>query len=215
MKNPPDNVHDVSNEPSATDMSLKSDEGTLTPSVNDEAPLQDQVDTAPQDNDAVQHDSESSQNDNVNGTSQGSPTGKSKKTLWTYLITAGVGLLITLLVLIIRSTFTQTAAIIIYQDLCDAFFIPGASFLCVGALVWASNGGAFDMLRYGAIRFVDRFRKDVINRKYHTFYDYREAQKSKHRSFLYFFLVGLAFVVVAVVFYAVFKVELDKLTGNQ
>ena len=213
MKNPPANVRDVSNEPSATDMSLKSESSAMA-SANNEVPLQEQLDTASQDQSA-KTDGESTQNANANGTSQGSQAGKSKKILWTYLITVGIGLLIALLVLIIRSTFTQTAAMIIYQDLCDAFFIPGASFLCFGALVWASNGGAFDMLKYGAIRFVDRFRKDVVNRKYHTFFDYREAQKSKHKSFLYFLLVGLAFVVLAVVFYAVFKVELGKLTSNE
>lgn len=134
------------------------------------------------------------------------------KKKWKYLITAGVGVVIAVVVLACKGTFTHKAVLLILQDLCDAFFIPGAIFICFGGIVWASNGGAFDMLKYGGIKFIDRFRKNVINKKYHTFYDYREAQKGKEKSSLYFLLIGLAFVVVAVAFYIAFRIELNKVS---
>ena len=136
---------------------------------------------------------------------------KSKK--WTYLITIGLGLVVAVLMLVSQGTFTETSSIAIYEDISNAFFVPGAIFLCFGVIVWASNGGAFDMLKYGGIKLVDRFRKNVHNKKYPTYYDYREAQKGKGKSFLYFLLVGIAFAIVGAVFLIVAHVELNKVIG--
>lgn len=36
-----------------------------------------------------------------------------------------------------------------YLLLCDALTVPGALLLCAGALVWVSNLGALDGVRYG------------------------------------------------------------------
>lgn len=122
------------------------------------------------------------------------------KKIWKYLITIALGSAVVLTLLITRQTFAQTDLQTIYKDLCDAFFVPGIIIAGFGALVFCTNGGTFDMLAYSMIRFFALFQRDVTKVKHRTFYDYRMAQKEKHRSFGYMLVVGCVFIVVAVVF---------------
>lgn len=102
-----------------------------------------------------------------------------------------------------RGSFVKSGKDLI-RDLCDAFTVPGAVMLCFGILVFATNGGTFDMLAFGVRKFFDLFRKDLTKVKYRTFYDYRQAQKEKKRSFLNFVVVGAAFLLVGIVFLIVY-----------
>ncbi|MGN1039806.1 MAG: DUF3899 domain-containing protein [Candidatus Fimimonas sp.] len=122
------------------------------------------------------------------------------KKIWKYLITALVGLVVALLILFYKDTFNKTAVLPVLADLSDAFFVPGVLLLGVGTLLFASNGGAFDMLAFGIMKLFDLFKRDLTKVKYRTFYDYRQAQKEKKRSFSYLLIVGAAMVVVAAVF---------------
>ena len=125
------------------------------------------------------------------------------KKIWKYFITALVGLVGALLILVFKDTFAKTAAQKILADLSDAFFVPGVLLLGVGTLLFASNGGAFDMLAFGIMKLFDLFKRDLTKVKYRTFYDYRQAQKDKKRTFDYLLIVGAAMVVVASVFWIV------------
>ena len=98
-----------------------------------------------------------------------------KKTLLRYGITTLVGLLL-------------------------AFFASGVIIACVGLLVVATEGGAFDMLAYAVVLIFDGLRKDVTKRKYKDFYEYKQAKKEKKRSFAYLLIVGLIFIVISLVF---------------
>ena len=64
-------------------------------------------------------------------------------------------------------------------------------------MIFASNGGAFDMLSYAFIRFFDLFRRDVRNKKYKDFYEYREAKKDKKRGMAFMLIVGVIFIALA------------------
>ncbi len=121
-----------------------------------------------------------------------------------YLITFVVCGVIALLVCLGKQTFGKTGLNSIYGDLSDAFFIPGILSLCLGALVFATNGGAFDMLGFGVKKLFDLFKKDLTKVKYRTFYDYHKAQQEKKRSFAYLLIVGALFVAAAVVFFALY-----------
>lgn len=122
------------------------------------------------------------------------------KKFWKYFITALVGLVVALLILVFKDTFAKTAALKILADLSDAFFVPGVLLLGVGTLLFASNGGAFDMLAFGVIKLLDLYKRDLTKVKYRTFHDYRQAQKDKKRSFDYLLIVGAAMVVISAVF---------------
>lgn len=117
-----------------------------------------------------------------------------------YAITAIFGIVIAVLVLVSKETFSQTATDVIYKDLCDAFFVPGIMIAGFGLLTFASNGGSFDIIRYGLIKLFDLFKRDLTKVKYRSFYEYRKAQQENKRSFAFLLIVGCVFIVAAVVF---------------
>lgn len=127
------------------------------------------------------------------------------KKLLNYIITSAFGLFVAAMILVGLGTFTQTSKSVIFGDLADAFFVPGVVILGIGLLLFASNGGAFDMLRYSVIKLFTLFRRDLTKVKYRTFYDYRKAQSEHKRSFLYMLVVGAVFLVLAVVFFILYR----------
>ncbi|MDE5831141.1 MAG: DUF3899 domain-containing protein [Clostridia bacterium] len=54
------------------------------------------------------------------------------------------------------------------------------------------------------MRIFDLFRKDAKNKKYKDYYEYREAKKEKKRSMAFLLIVGLAFIVMAVIFLIIY-----------
>lgn len=122
------------------------------------------------------------------------------KTVYRYLITTGAGMLIVLLVVLMKNGFTETDVEIAMQIWCDAFFVSGVFLTCGGLIVVASNGGVFDMLGYAVSLLWYTFKSSKVERKYKTFYDYREARKDRKRSVSYVLIVGLAMLAISVVF---------------
>ena len=122
------------------------------------------------------------------------------KTVYRYLITTGVGVLIVLLIVLMKNGFTETDVEIAMQIWCDAFFVSGVFLTCGGLIVVASNGGVFDMLGYAVSLLWYTFKSSKVERKYKTFYDYREARKDRKRSVSYVLIVGLAMLAISVVF---------------
>lgn len=121
-----------------------------------------------------------------------------------YLIPFLMCAIVVILILVSRDAFAKSGRLLM-MDLCDAFFVPGVIMTCFGLLVFATNGGTFDMLAFGVRKLFDLFKRDLTKVKYRTFYDYREAQKEKKRSFLNFLIVGLLFVIISVVFLIVYS----------
>lgn len=128
------------------------------------------------------------------------------KTVCKYLITFAVASVICVLALWARGLFSASSAVEIMRCLSDGFFIAGFLVGGYGLLVVCSNGGAFDILAYGLICFFNLFRKNVSDRKAKTFYEYRKAKSEKRHSFLYLLVVGLAFILAAVLFVVLFYV---------
>lgn len=125
------------------------------------------------------------------------------KKLKDYLITAAVGLTIAGFILFYKNVFMCKEAIDVFHILCDAFFVPGMLIFGFGLLVVASNGGTFDMLTYGVMRFFTFFKKD-LSAKYKTFYDYRKAQQDSPRKFMFLILVGIFFIAISVIFLLIY-----------
>lgn len=126
------------------------------------------------------------------------------KTVYKYLITVAVGLVIAFLALLARNIFNLTATVDFMKAFCDAFFVSGVVLVCVGGLVFVSNGGVFDMLAYGIRTFFESFKKNVTDRKYKDFYEYREAKKSSKRSFSFLLVVGIVFIAISMIFLALY-----------
>ena len=136
---------------------------------------------------------------------------KLKKRRWLpYVIMAAVLAVATVLVGWARGGFTKTETRELLIAWCDGFFVPGLLGIAFGVLVLASNGGAFDMLAYGLRRFFGLFRKDPIDRKYNTYYDYQQSRKEKKRSFWYMIIVGGAYLLVGVILFVVYFTMLAR-----
>lgn len=87
----------------------------------------------------------------------------------------------------------------------NAFFGVGVIVACVGLLVVASNGGAFEMLYYGIRRFFSLFQKDHRKFKFHTFYDYQIYRRGKpNSSFLFLLVIGILYAAVGLIFMSVY-----------
>lgn len=115
-----------------------------------------------------------------------------------YLITAGIGLVFTLLIIILKDGFSQKEVKDTYKIIADALFAPGILFVCFGLLVFSSNQGTFDMLSYGVKWLFNTFKKDMP--KMESFYDYTIAKHEKTKSFGYICIVGLFFVAISFIF---------------
>ena len=116
-----------------------------------------------------------------------------------YLIPSLICAAVVFTILGTRGAFVKTGKGLM-KDLCDAFTVPGVIMTGFGALVFATNGGTFDMLAYGIRKLFDLFKRDLTKVKYRTFYDYRQAQQEKKRSFFHFLIVGAAFLLVGIAF---------------
>ena len=120
------------------------------------------------------------------------------RSLKKYLITAVVGLLAVGAILWSKDLFAQTAPVTIFHILCDAFFAVGVVIFAAGVLVFSSNEGTFDIFVYGVSSFVDMFRKQS-QKKYKTFYDYRESREDLKLSFGFLMLTGAVFIAISLV----------------
>lgn len=121
-----------------------------------------------------------------------------------YLVPVVVCSVVAVLILVGKDSFHASGQVL-YKDLCDAFSVPGIIMVCFGLLLIATNGGTFDILAYGMIRFFGLFQKDVTKVKYRTFYEYRKAQQEKRRPFVYVLIIGGAFLLVGVAFMLVYN----------
>lgn len=121
-----------------------------------------------------------------------------------FIIPTAIGLIAAVLIMFSKDVLGQETSKQVFSILSDAFFVPGVCLAGVGAIVWASSGGVFDMLAYGVICFFDTFRKDITKRKYKDFYEYRQAKKGEGRNLWFLLVVGLAFIAIAVVMLLVY-----------
>ncbi len=114
-----------------------------------------------------------------------------------YVVSAVVGMVVFTIIVCTKKIWNYDDGKQVLRILSDAFFVPGVILAGVGLLIFASNGGAFDMLSYVFIRFFDLFRRDVRNKKYKDFYEYREAKKDKKRGMAFMLIVGVIFIALA------------------
>lgn len=122
------------------------------------------------------------------------------KTIYKYLITGGIGLLIAFAVAVSKNIFFAKELVDVIEILIDSFFVPGILLFCFGLLVLATNGGTFDMLTYGMARFISLFRKDHNDVKFKTFHEYTLAKHEENRPFGYLVIVGLIFIIISIIF---------------
>lgn len=116
-----------------------------------------------------------------------------------YTISLIISLLIFGSILWTKDIFHQTVKSDIFKILCDASFVTSALFIGYGLLVLASNGGTFDMMVYGLRTFFNLFSRDRSRIVKQSFYDYRVEKQSKNGSFWYLVIVGVFYLIIAII----------------
>ena len=115
---------------------------------------------------------------------------------------AAVGLLIAAAYSIWRGLFAITAWERVARTLCDAFFIPAVLLLGLGALMYVSNEGFFDVATFGARSMLWLFRPAGAQaRQKESFADYRAAKHQNPAQPGFLLAVGAAFLLVSLIFY--------------
>lgn len=116
-----------------------------------------------------------------------------------WLSSSGVGLLISLGVLVSNSFWTVGKPDI-FRLLSDACIVSAALVGGVGALVFAANEGVFDMLSYGILHIFDLFRPNARNERYRDFYEYKLSKGERRRPVAHMLIVGIVFFLLSWIF---------------
>lgn len=130
-----------------------------------------------------------------------------RKVILQYAITTVAAGLVSLLALHLRDFWSATELVDKYKYLADAFTIPGVLLIMISALIWISSTGFFDGIAYAATRvggmLIPFYKK---GKEHQTYYDYKMSKKDKApHGYSFLFFVGLAFMVVSIVFVVLFE----------
>jgi len=122
-----------------------------------------------------------------------------------YIITAAAGLIAAVGLMFSLGIVKASGVNEVMRILSDSFFVPGAVLCGIGLIAVVSKGGFFDIFGYGFISFVAIFKKDVKKRKYKDYVEYKQAKRESKFSVWFLLIVGLAFILVAVIFLVLFR----------
>ncbi len=119
-----------------------------------------------------------------------------------FLISSFVALVITGTIALAKNGFAQADATESMKIFCDAFFVSGVVFICLGALVYCSNKGAFLAFRYLIhITLVTHNWSRTKFKDRQTYKDYREEKLANPKDVPSYLLhVGLVFTAISVIF---------------
>lgn len=88
------------------------------------------------------------------------------------------------------------------MNYCDATFIGSAVMIGLGALLWVSFSGGFDIFGYSCCTLRTSFSKNV-EKDYENFMDYvevkKEKRKKKDKIYLDMFIVGGLFLIITII----------------
>ncbi len=120
-------------------------------------------------------------------------------TLRGVLITAGIGLVIGAIVLILRGRSAPANEAGFWMNITDALSVPGVLLVCAGLLSVVSEQGAFDGLGFSVRKAFGQIRSEAKRAEMpKNYYDYvtrrQENQRLRPRTRLY---VGIGFLVLA------------------
>lgn len=129
-----------------------------------------------------------------------------------YAIALGVGIAIAVTIALLLNSFSyagaenQSATQILMRSFSDGFFATGVLLFCVGALVWLSNMGIFDIFTYSG-RSIAKFFFPMSGIQKKNYYDYKVEKAEKPKKTFSFLLVsGAGLLVVGIVFSILFNV---------
>lgn len=107
----------------------------------------------------------------------------------------------------IKGGFSETESSALYRCLSDAFFVPGILFVAFSLLMFVAGEGVFNIFGFAVNMVILPFLKKNRERSKMTYYEYckSKAEGRKTESFWYLCLIGIIFIVLAVLFTLLFE----------
>ena len=127
-----------------------------------------------------------------------------RRNLLRYGIAIATGAVIALLVMSAKGIFTLTDGRETMRILSDSCFVAGVCLASAGLILFVSNVGLFDIFGFSMRLLFGALKRNVRDRKYKDFYEYREAKKEKKHSVAYLLIVGLFFIAASACFLLLF-----------
>ena len=122
----------------------------------------------------------------------------------TYLRTVMAGALMCLVIAVLKGIFASGTVKEVIHVLSDSFFIAGFLIMGTGILIFSANEGTFHMLGYGVREAISVIRPKRTLETRQTYYEYKQDKDKHKKPFLYLIVVGVAFIVVAGIFLAIY-----------
>lgn len=131
---------------------------------------------------------------------------KSRRLLLQYGVTTVVALLIAFPIAVYRGFSADLAFSLNARYLSDGFFVAGLLLTGIGALIWVSSTGFFDIFIYGFKSLLVLFTALVKPKDHPTFYEYKlSREKGRRKGSCFILFVGLFFLALAYVFLRVYN----------
>lgn len=131
-----------------------------------------------------------------------------KQKMISYIVVFAIGILI-VLSMCFSSDFSSQTRTDMMKILSNAFFIPGVIFTGLGALIFVSNMGYFNVFDYGikqmiSTRFTTKEKRKAFRDKYPDLYTFNEEKKKEKAQFTFILFPGIIFILLAVLFTVLF-----------
>ena len=121
-----------------------------------------------------------------------------------FLITFGVGLAFSLILMLLLGAFSKETSLETYSALCDSFFVSGIITVGVGLLTLSANSGTFTLLGYSVSLWGKLLRKD-LSAESRSYYEYRKRKLADKRPYLHYVASGCVLMLIAAVFYILYS----------
>ncbi|MDR0963287.1 MAG: DUF3899 domain-containing protein [Clostridium sp.] len=127
-------------------------------------------------------------------------TNRQSKPYTKYIVSATVGILITLAVAWMQGAFSTKSTADLMRIFSNGTLTAGVLLAGVGLLTASSTAGTFDMLAYGVRSLVASFRRDRSKRDQpKDFYEYRTAKDATRKTSWYLVFVGGVYLLTAII----------------
>lgn len=115
------------------------------------------------------------------------------------------GLILAFAVMWIRGLFTAESAAEVVMAVSDGFTVAGLLYLCMGALMWVSTTGFFDIFGYAFKKAAHALIPGMVDNSPNNYYDYKSGKEGKRKGFTQHsaLVVGVGFIVISLILTAV------------
>lgn len=111
------------------------------------------------------------------------------------------GLIVAFAVAVTRGLFTAGEIPEIRKTASDGCFVASVCLIGFGLLLFAGNGGAFDMLAYGVKSVFSVFLPEEKRKTRETFYEYSARRQAKKKQFALPLVTGCGYLVLSLLFF--------------